>query len=63
MGVIKGYLKGIFELKIHTDALLLTGVEDFSTADDNFGGNEATIFMATQRQRSDNADDNIRYTQ
>jgi len=40
------------------DALLLTGFEDFSTADGNVGDNAMTIFMATQRQRSRQHDDN-----
>jgi hypothetical protein len=59
MTAIKGYLKGMFESKIQCDALLLTGVKDFSTANGNAGGNEAATLIATQsatrRQRGDNA--------
>lgn len=49
---------GMFELKIHTDALLLTVVKDFSTANRNVGGNVVATFVATQsatqRQRAGN---------
>ena len=40
--------------EIQWDALLLTGVKDFSTANGKVGGNEAAMFIATQRQRGDN---------
>jgi hypothetical protein len=43
-----GYPKGMVEAKIQPDALLLTGVKDFSTADGNVGGNRAATFMATR---------------
>jgi hypothetical protein len=54
----QGYLIGMVQLKIHQDALLLSGVKDFSTANDNIRGNEAATLMATRpataRQRADN---------
>jgi hypothetical protein len=57
----KGYLIGMVESKIHRDALLLRGVRNFSTANDNVRGNTAATLMTTQpataRQRDDNAFD------
>src|SRR5581483_2310546 len=59
MTAIKGYQMGMVESKIHRDALLLTVVKDFSTANRNVGGNAAATFVATQsatqRQRAGNA--------
>lgn len=55
------YLIGMVENKIHQDALLLTDVKDFSTANDNARGNTAATLMttprATARQRAGNAFD------
>jgi hypothetical protein len=55
----KGYRNGMVEPKIHHDALLLTVVKDFTTANGIFGGSAVATFMATepapQWQRSDNA--------
>jgi hypothetical protein len=54
----QGYLIGMVQLKIHQDALLLSGDKDFCTANGNTGGNKVATFMATRsptaRQRSDN---------
>jgi hypothetical protein len=58
MNPIMRYKVWMIESKIQWDALLLTGVKDFSTANGNVGGNEAATSIATQpatrRQRADN---------
>jgi len=53
------YKRSMIESKIQWDALLLTDVKDFSTANGNAGGNKAATLIATQsatrRQRASNA--------
>jgi hypothetical protein len=42
----RGYAKGMVESKIQSDALLLTGVKENSTANRTFGGTGAAQFIA-----------------